>query len=133
MEDGPKDVEQLAQWVTSDIASAQTTLLQMEKAQLVRRVGAERRWALAGYVAPTDRPHLRDPRPRKVRQTSTLRQENERPESVTLPADRTPAWWVGVPREHFAQKQREQHERMRTSPIARQIKSYILGGGGNVS
>jgi len=60
LEDGPKDTGVLATWLGHPNARIVAALNLMARDGLVKRVGAERRWALSSYEAPKERPHLRD-------------------------------------------------------------------------
>lgn len=56
--DGPQCLEDLAQWLGISQVMASRALGDCLRSGEVRHVGAERKWALASYVAPTARPHL---------------------------------------------------------------------------
>jgi hypothetical protein len=55
LEDGPKDSGTLAEWFGHPPPRIIAALRAMGRDGQVKRVGSERRWALAGYVAPVGR------------------------------------------------------------------------------
>lgn len=68
---------------------------------------------------------MTDQPPLPLRQPKVLRHPVERPAIVHIPPNAPPAWWVGVPREDFAAKLKEQIDRMVSSREARWVNGDV--------
>lgn len=62
LEDGPKALADLAQWLQQPKPAVSAHLGRLARAGLVKRTGTAKRWCLASFVAPNGRPKRTGPR-----------------------------------------------------------------------
>lgn len=115
LEDGPKRLAQLADWLKAPTALVRSVLLDLVDEHRAKQIPAEHTWA----IVPASERATPAPAPTRKRTTQ--------PKTEMIPAAAPPSWWC-CPPDEFSARHSKELPRIAGSPMAREVRSVILGG-----